>query len=308
MPLTTEIITAQKLTPEQVTAIGDVILNDIAEVKKTYDGKANADAEAILDGAVKAVVTKTGIQREQGQKVADYITFAAEKHVEGKLATATEKANQRQKELDELIKNGAGDAALKSKNEQLSAALDNLQKKEAEFDRVTTAKFEELYSNLKNENLNLKQTTAFNTVKPSFPDTVNRYEADAKWGNFVTKIKNAYDIEFDDQGKPIAISKENKHKIYQLADLVAKDEEIKTLTTGIQRRGTGADVKGNVTIKGVPFAVPENATPAERQKAITDYLLNDYRTTTGEKITRTSPMWAKLFSELNQKLLQGTAA
>jgi hypothetical protein len=308
MPLTTEFITAQKLSPEQVTALGEVLSNDIAEVKKTYDGKANADAEAILDGAVKAVVTKTGIQREQGQKVADYITFAAEKHVEGKLSTATEKVNQKQKELDELIKNGAGDAALKSKNDQLAAALDNLQKKEAEFDRVRTGDFENLYNTLRTENMTLKQTTAFNSVKPAFPDTVNKYEADVKWNNFINRVKTSNDIEFNDEGKPIAISKENKHKISLLSDLVAKDEEIKTLTTGLQRKGTGTDVKGNVTIKGVPFVVPENATPAERQKAITDYLLNDYRGQNGEKITRTSKEWAKLFSEYNQKLLQGTAA
>ncbi len=307
MPLTTDFIATQKLSPEQVTAIGEVISNDIAEIKKTYDGKANDNAEAIIEGAVKSIETKTGIQREKGQKAADYITFAAEKHVEGKLAAATAAVTKKQSELDELIKNGAGDAVLKSKNEQLATALDNLQKKEAEFDRVKTGNFENLYNTLKTENLTLKQTTAFNSVKPLFPETVNKYEADVKWGNFVTKIKTGYDIEFDDQGKPIAISKENKHKIFQLADLVVKDEEIKTLTTGMQRRGTGADPKKDVNFKDVPFPVPENATPAERQKAITDYLLNVYKKNNGDKITRTSPEWSKLFSGFNTKLLQGTA-
>ena len=305
--LTPEFITAQKLSPEQVTAIGEVITNDIAEEKKTYDGEANRNAELIIEGAVKVVEAKTGIQREKGQKAADYITFAAEKHIEGKLATANAAVEKKQKELDELIKNGAGDAALKSKNEQLATALDNLQKKEAEFDRVKTGDFENLYNTLKTENLTLKQTTAFNSVKPQFPDTVNKYEADVKWSNFVTKIKNGYDIEFDERG-PIAISKENKHKIFPLADLVAKDEEIKTLTTGMQRRGTGADPKKEINVKDVPFPVPENATPAERQKAITDYLLNDYKKPNGDKITRTSPEWSKLFAEYNTKLLQGTVA
>ena len=130
MPLTPELIAAKGLTPEQVTAVEEILTNDIADVKKTYDGKANTDAEAILEGAAKVVETKTGIIREKGQKVADYITLAAEKHVESKLSSEKTAVQKKQSELDELIKNGAGDAALKKKNEELTLALDNLQKKE----------------------------------------------------------------------------------------------------------------------------------------------------------------------------------
>jgi len=299
MPLTNEIIEAQKLTPEQVTAIGEVLSNDIAEVKKTYDGKANQDAEAILDGAVKSVAAKTGIQREQGQKVADYITFAAEKHVEGKLAAATAKVEQKQAELDKLIADGATDGALKKKYEELQAAHDSLQQKEAEFDRVKP--FEELYKNLSTENLTLKLTTAFNSVKPTFPDTVNKYEADAKWNNFITDVKNSYDIEIVD-GIPMAVSKENKHKTVKLSDLVAKNEEITALTQGRQVRGTGADPKKDVTIKGVPFTVPENANAAERQKAIKDYLTGDL------KLAVLSKEYTAKFAEYNKKLLEGNPA
>jgi hypothetical protein len=307
MPLTPEIIESQKLTPEQVTALNEVIGNDIAEVKKTYDGKANADAEAILEGAAKAVETKTGIAREKGQKIAEYITLAGERYTDGKLSSERTKLEAKQKEYDDLIKSGASDASLKKKYEELQTAHDNLQKKEADYDRLIQGDYENLYNNLKNEHLTLKQTNAFSSVKPAFPDTVNKYEADAKWGNFVSKVKTAYDIDFNEEGKPIGISKENKHKTVLLSSLVEKDEEIKALTQGKKDKGTGTDPKPTIKVKDVPFDVPENATSAERQKAITDYLLNEYKKPNGEKITRTSPEWAKLFSELNTKLLQGTA-
>jgi len=301
MPLTPEIITAQNLTPEQVTVIGEVLSNDIAEVKKTYDGKANTDAEAILDGAAKAVEAKTGIAREKGQKVADYITLAAERHVDGKLASEKTAVQKKQAELDKLISEGATDAALKKKNEELALVVDDLKKKEAEYDRLKEADFENLYNTLKNENLTLKQTTAFNSVKPNFPDSVNKYEAEAKWNAFVNDVKKSYDIEIVD-GIPTAISKENIHKTVKLSDLVEKNTEIKSLLEGRKLTGTGADPKKEVKFKDVPFAVPENATPAERQKAIKDYLVNEL------KLNTISAEYSSKYAELNKKLLEGTPA
>ncbi|MCK9593948.1 MAG: hypothetical protein M0Q91_18260 [Methanoregula sp.] len=306
MPLTTEFIESQKLTPEQVTAIGEVFNNDIAEVKKTYDGKANTDAEAILEGAAKAVETKTGIVREKGQKIADYITFAGEKFVEGKLSSETEKVNRKQKEYEQLIKDGASDGALKKKYDELQAAHDDLQKKEAEFDRVKP--FEDLYTNLSKEHLTLKQTTAFSMVKPAFPDTVNKYEAEAKWNAFVKDVQNSHDIEIVDE-IPMAISKENKHKTVKLSDLVAKNAEIQALTQGRAVKGTGADpTKEMGRVKGVPFDVPVKSTPEERQKLITEYLLEFGKKADGSKLTRIDPEWATKFSEYNRLLLEGTPA
>jgi hypothetical protein len=301
MPLTPEIITAKGLTPDQVTAVNEILSNDIADVKKTYDGKANSDAEAILEGAAKVVETKTGITREKGQKVADYITLAAEKHIEGKFASEKTAIQKKQTELDELIRTGAGDAALKKKNEELQTAFDNLQKKEAEFDRVNNGKFEELYTNLLGENKTLKQKTGFNSVKPVFPDTVNKYEVAAKWKSFEDDFLAKYDMELLD-GEYIGVSKENKHKTVKLADLVSKNEEIKSLLSGVQNKGTGANPKGNVKLKDVPFELPEKATPAERQKAIKDYLVNEL------KLNPITSEYAKKFAEFNSKILEGTPA
>jgi len=65
--------------------------------------------------------------------------------------------------------------------------------------------------------------------------------------------------------------------------------------------GLGGQHKNEIEIEGVPFKVPEGATPADRQKAIKEYLL------TVEKLTITSQEYAKRYAELNQKILQKTA-
>lgn len=291
-----------KLTPEQVTALVEATSNHEAEIKKTYDGKANTDAENILDGAVKSVAAKTGIQREQGMKVADYITLAAEKHVEGKLASERSALEKKQAAIEEQIRTGTPDGALKMKLDAVQQKLDALQQKEAEYDRVATAKFEELYNQVKNENQSLKIKTAFNAVKPVFPDTVNKYEAAVKWNDFESSVKLAYDIDFDENDNPIAVSKDNKHKVVKLVDLLSKSEEITKLLTGRNLIGTGAAPAKEVMLKGVPFAVPENATPAARQKAIKDYLA------TIPNLSPLSREWADQFADFNRKLLEGTPA
>ena len=302
MQLAKEFIEAQKLTPEQVTALAEVVNNNEAEIKKTYDGKANQDAEAILDGAAQKVTEITGLKRAQGQKIADFIAQAGTTFVETKLASERTALEKRQKEIDDLVKTGTPDAALKSKMDDLQKKFDTLQQKEAEYDRVTGGKFEELYNTAKGENLSLKRKMAFGTVKPIFPDTVNKYEAAAKWQEFVDTTEKAYEIEFDESGNPLAVSRENKHKVVKLADLISKNEEITALTKGRQNTGTGADpAKKDIQIKGVPFVVPENASPKDRQKAITDYL------TTELHLTKTSDQWPVKFAEFNKLLLQGTA-
>ena len=73
---------------------------------------------------------------------------------------------------------------------------------------------------------------------------------------------------------------------------------------GRQQKGLGSSTRLTVEIKGVPFKVPENATPTERQKAIKDYIIGT------EKISEFGPgsKYADRFSELNKKLLEKTPA
>ena len=93
-------------------------------------------------------------------------------------------------------------------------------------------------------------------MKPVFPDTVNAYEADAKWKSAVSNIEKEWDVKLVDN-VPMAINKENPFKTEKLETLVKKDEELSKLLEGRQQGGTGAtEVK---QYEGVPFPVPVGA-------------------------------------------------
>lgn len=146
----------------------------------------------------------------------------------------------------------------------------------------------------------MKIMTAFSDVKPAFPDTVNSYEADAKWNEFKSNVLKDWNIEMVD-GEAIAISKENKHKQQKLKEMVAKDENISDLLKGRQQKGPNGNPADLVTIEGVPFKVPNGATSAERSKLIRDYL-------TKEGISTTDASYASKFAELNKKIKEQQTA
>ncbi len=71
MEFTTEQITEIGLSEEQVTKVQEATATHEAELKHGWDGKANDDAEKIIQGAANKVEELTGIKREQGQKGLD---------------------------------------------------------------------------------------------------------------------------------------------------------------------------------------------------------------------------------------------
>ena len=91
--------------------------------------------------------------------------------------------------------------------------------------------------------------------------------------------------------------KENKFKTGLLSDLVKENQEIQELVKGREQKGAGAGHKPDVKIEGLPFTVPENATPSERQKAIKEYI------TGTDKIGAFDPGYAAKFTEYNNKIL-----
>ena len=142
---------------------------------------------------------------------------------------------------------------------------------------------------------NQTKDIAFSSVKPSFPDAVNAYEAKGRWGEFERDTLSKYDIKQVDKDW-VAVDKENQHKVVKLEDLVKANEPLTELLKGRQQTGLNSNVK-NVSIEGVPFNVPEGATPQERQKAIKDYLAS-------QNISNTSNEYSKQFAELNAKILE----
>ena len=146
----------------QANKIAELSNTEIAELKKDWDGKANENAERIIQGAAKSTEEKTGISRDHGEKIADYLTRASGLHLEGKTNALTE----RQKELDEKIKNTKGDDLLKGQFEELKVKFDGLQQKEAKFSEWEKEDYKGKWEQA-NDKLN-KQTVdiAFGSVKP----------------------------------------------------------------------------------------------------------------------------------------------
>lgn len=295
--LTEEFATEQKLTPEQLTAVKTAGEAFLSEERKKFeeDSRSNADklANRILDGVVAPVEKTTGLTREKGEKVADFLTRSAGIFLESektKLQTTID-------EYNEKLKNFDGSAASKEELSKMKEEVDRLKKIEADYEPLKGIK--EKYEQTTQELSALKRNTAFNNVKPAFPTTVNAYEAKAKWDEFVKGVEEKYTIELID-GQPMAIDKENEHKRHSLADLVAQDKTISELAKGRQQSGSGTREENNVQIEGVPFRVPENATSEQRSQAIKDYLTRE------KKLSVTSPEYSAQFGELMRKILKGS--
>ena len=56
------------LSDEQLPKLKEAVTNHVAELQKQWDGKANENAEKIIDGAAKNIESLTGIPRMQGER------------------------------------------------------------------------------------------------------------------------------------------------------------------------------------------------------------------------------------------------
>lgn len=296
MEFTKEQITEIGLSDEQAGKLKDVTTNHEAELKKTWDGLANTNAEKIIQGAADKVETITGIKRDPAQKLADYLTSASENYFKGQKATL----QQKEAELEKKIKDGGGDATLKAQLEKVNVELDNLKKKEAQFADYEKNDYKGKLLETEQKMTAMELKVAFASIKPTFPDTVNQYEAKAKWKEFQDSVIKTHNIKLNDEGEPIAIDKTNEYKIVKLSDLVLSDKIISELTKGRQQTGLGSQEKKNIKVEGVPFEIPDKATSEERNKAIKEYLTGTLQ------LAVTSQEYAKKFAEFNSKLLEKT--
>lgn len=298
MEISKEVIEAQNLSEEQVTAIngfgksyGEGL---VADAKKEYDGKASADADAILDGAAKSITDLTGVAREQGQKIGDFIGAAWTNFS----ATKTSELDNAKADYEAKLKDFKGDDATKAALEEARGKYDALQKKTADYDSLkeTAGKYDPL---LESHNT-LKVGQSFASVKPIFDKSVNEYEAKAKWNTFMSEVLDKNTIELVD-GEAIAVDKDNPHKTAKLKDLVGSNEIIKALTQGRQQKGIGAEPAKLTTIEGVPFEVPENADGKTIQATIESYL-------TKKGLSYTSTEFSNEFGKLYNKIREQKTA
>ena len=293
--LTSEQIQEIGLSEEQAAKILEVGKETFSSYQKSIDDKikleGNQYAEGILSGAAKLVEDKTGISREQGEKLADYLQRTSSTHLE-----------TRQKEIDALkadyqkkiegVKDGA----------ELQKQLEAYQKKVAELEPLKdiATKFDEVNTKYSA----LKINTAFSKAMPKIPEGVNEFEKKARLDEVTKEILSKFDIDFDDKGEAIARDKENAFSIKPLKDLLSTNESIKAMIEsaggdGANKKGFGGNPPANgKKIDGVPFEVNDKMTSEDRSKAINEHLDK-------EGVQKLSSERAKRFAELNKKILEG---
>jgi hypothetical protein len=291
MELNKEFIESNNLSTEQVEALQGYMTTDvIPNIKKEYDGLANKNAEAILDGASRSVLDKFGIteSRQQGEKIADFLTRIVEKPFEETKLSLDKKT----KEIEDKLANFKGGDEYKSQLDKLNKEKDDLLKQVAELEPL---KGLDLKIKEKDQELSgLKLNVAFNGIKPNFPETVNKYEAEAKWSEFKNGILEKFNIELVD-GKPIAVDKENHHKQIKLSDLLEQDKSITDLLEGRQQAGTGGKPASLKDVEGIPFKVPQNATTEELSTIVREHLEKKLG-------SRLHPNFPKEFQEILMKI------
>jgi hypothetical protein len=298
MELTKEFIEANKLSEDQVKAVTEfgktTLETEKGKIEKEWEGKAHENAQGIIAGAAASVEKETGIKRKDGEKIADYYKRAGVEFVSGK-QTELDKAKA---DYEEKIKGVKDAGTLKDEYEKLKASNDEILKKYADYDTLKekAEKADEYGQQLSG----LKLDVAFTNSKPAFPDTVNQYEAKAKWDEFKANVLKTNTIELVD-GVAVAVDKENPHKTTKLSDLVAKDEAVQALLKGRQQQGLGGKQDEKKTIEGVPFEVPAKGGTKEQAEATRNYL-------TKKGLTIASDEYASEFEKYMKLIKQQTAA
>ena len=293
MELTKEFIETHRLDEGQVKEINDFTNEQVADLKKSWDGKANSDAESILQGAIKYTQTQTGfsLEREQGEKIGDYFNRFSDDFLTDK-RNGLDKAKA---DYEEKMKGVKGNETLSAEYESLKVKNDDLLKKYANYDEIKEQA--EKATEYGQQLSGLKLEVSFNGIKPAFPETVNKYEAKALWEDFKKEVLAKNSIEIVD-GVPMAIDNENKHKIVKLEDMLAKNEPINKLLEGRQQKGVNGKEANLRDIEGLPFKVPENADGVKRSQLIKEHL-------TKIGVGQTSPEYATKFAELNKIIQTG---
>lgn len=296
MELQEQFITDNNLSSEQVTAINSFSSKSDTELKQGYEGKANKDAEGILTGAAAAVQKSFGFEspRGEGEKITDYFHRLGDLSVKGVLETG----NKFKSDYETKLKDFKGNDALQSEFDLLKESSDIFKQKAASFEEWEKEDYKGKAEGRGKELLTLKRSLAFSGVKPNFPDSVNKFEADAKWKTFTDSVDAKYDFGIDENGDSVLKDKTNEFSTVKLEDLVKENKELTDLLTATKNPGIGSK-PSTTSIEGVPFKVSENMTSKEITQKVKDYLVNE------KKIGEFSPQFGDAFSELYSKIKQG---
>ena len=288
------------LSTDQVAALtGNVTefhTNALANEKLAWDGKANTDAEAIINGAISSTQKTFNVElgRNEGEKHMDYLV-RLNKTILGDSQT---NVNKLKADYEEKLKNFDGSESLKADLDAAKEKLNGTLEKYADYD--TLKERAGLVDGLTSENSELTKNVTFGAVKPSFPEGVNKYEAKAVWEEWIASIEKEWDVKLVDK-VPTAINKENPFKTEKLEVLLSKNETVSALLVGRNQNGLDGKEKDLRKLEGVPFAVPVAADSKDLVKLIKEQIQK-------EGIPTISDAYSARFKELNEAITKQKTA
>ena len=123
MEIPKEFIETNGITPEQATAFSSYASDHIAELEKGWEGKANENAQAILNNVATKNAERTGIQRNDGEKHYDYITRSDAAYLDSQLSSKSASLEKATNDYNEKAKNVKGAEHIKADFEAQSLEL-----------------------------------------------------------------------------------------------------------------------------------------------------------------------------------------
>jgi len=282
-----EFVEQNQLSPEQVTAITEKVSSHI---NSELGSKVHEHTETNLGKIWGSVKEVTGIDRNQGEKYADAIKRATDLHFK----TTKENLELQKTQLQEKIANTKGDETLKQELESVKEQLDGYKQKAATFEEWEKADYKGKYEQANTKLSTMEKRIAFNSVTPAKPENVNEYEWNAKWKEWQGEILEKNNLVFDEEGTAWAVDKENEFKKEKLSSLARQNETLQSLLKGREQKGLNSQQK-KVSVEGLPFDIPENASRSEIQKLIKEYLAENRK-----DLKQFSPQYSTEYAKLNQ--------
>lgn len=274
------------LSPEQIQAIETAY----SEKESELTALANKNADAIFNGAAQKLTELTGIAKSDKEKYSDFFIRLGNEWLpeasKKKIEAAEEKvriAEEKIRIAEEKFNNHKGDETLKS---ELQKAKDEL----AKIPDLLSAKeneWKEKYEELEEKYTTFKLTKGFDDSMPKFDDNVNPFELKAKKQNAIDRIRQTYELSFDDKGNMIGTKDYQKSLV---SDLLNQDAELKDLILTDQGQGGGGHEKTKPPTKGLN--IPENISKGSAQQIIKEYIINV------EKIGLIDEKYSERFKEL----------
>lgn len=269
------------LSEDQVTAVEDAFAIKEAELK----GLANKNADGIFNGAAQKLAALTNIQKNEKEQYSAYFERLSNEWLPDASKNKITAAEADRDEWKSKFENHKGDETIKADllaaQEEVAKIPELLQAKETEW----SDKYKMLEATSNTE----KQERFIADSMPVFDKNVNKFELEAKKKNAIERIKNTYELSYDEKGNLIG-TKDYQKTLF--SELLKNDEELKNLILIDQNSGGGGNPKKELTKN---LNIPENIGKGAAQQIIREYMI------TVENIDKLDAKFPERFKELSKE-------